>query len=89
MAGPWDPGPRASTGVARALMGKRAAEQLMSHPGAEKELQKFTAYLDEAKWAALRELAGQRFDILAGRCCLAAQAQPVAACRALWKVTSV
>lgn len=39
-------------------MGKRAAEQLMSHPGAEKELEKFTAYLDEAKWAALVEEAG-------------------------------
>lgn len=39
-------------------MGKRAAEQLMSHPGAEKELQKFTAYLDEAKWAALMQEAG-------------------------------
>lgn len=39
-------------------MGKRAAEQLMSDPAAEKELQRFTEHLDQARWEALVAEAG-------------------------------
>jgi hypothetical protein len=42
-----------AVGSAFELMGKRAAEQLMSDPASVAELEKMSTYLDEAKWEEL------------------------------------
>lgn len=40
------------------ILGRRAAEQLMSDPDATRELERFAQYLDSAKWEALGREAG-------------------------------
>ena len=42
------------------VMGRRAAEQLMSDPAAAKELERFGEYLDKAKWEQLGREAAAR-----------------------------
>jgi hypothetical protein len=41
------------------VMGERAATQLMSDPQATKEIERFAAFLDEAKWTALAAEVGK------------------------------
>lgn len=40
------------------VMGRRAAEQLLSDPASEAELQKMAAYIDAEKWTALLKEGG-------------------------------
>jgi hypothetical protein len=47
-----------AVGSAFELMGKRAAEQLLSDPASAAELEKMSTYLDTAKWEELAKEAG-------------------------------